>query len=244
MPTSASTRRTPEPIDASPSSLTRPSWPERCACVPPHSSRAQSPTATTRTASPYFSPNSAIAPESRASSWVMNSACTARSSSSTSLTLASTSDSTDTGSADGALKSNRNRPGAFSEPAWVAVSPSASRIALCTRWVAVWAREIARRRSMSTSACAAVAGADLAGRARLARCTISPVIGDCTSRTSTTRAVRQLDHARVGELAAALGVERRPVEDQLDLVALAGGRRPARRPRAARRPAPREVTSW
>ena len=42
-------------------------------------------------------------------------------------------------------------PGEFSDPAWVAVSPSASRNALCTRWVAVWAREMARRRSRSTA---------------------------------------------------------------------------------------------
>ena len=44
MPTSASTRRTPDPIEPSPSRVTSPSWPDRAACVPPHSSRAQSPT--------------------------------------------------------------------------------------------------------------------------------------------------------------------------------------------------------
>ncbi len=68
MPTRASTRRTPEPIDASPSSLTRPSWPDLATWVPPHSSREYSPTSTIRTSAPYFSPNSASAPIERASS--------------------------------------------------------------------------------------------------------------------------------------------------------------------------------
>ena len=61
-------------MELSPSSLTTPSWPELWACVPPQSSRAQSPTETTRTSSPYFSPNSAIAPDLTASSWVIVSA--------------------------------------------------------------------------------------------------------------------------------------------------------------------------
>ena len=69
MPTSASIRRTPEPMDDSPSTLIRPSWPDLATCVPPHSSREYSPTSTTRTWSPYFSPNSASAPIWRASSW-------------------------------------------------------------------------------------------------------------------------------------------------------------------------------
>src|SRR4051794_18790631 len=40
MPTSASTRRPPEPTEASERIFTRPSWPERATWVPPHSSRA------------------------------------------------------------------------------------------------------------------------------------------------------------------------------------------------------------
>ena len=71
------------------------------------------------------------------------------------------------------MKSKRKRPGEFSEPAWAAVSPSASRNAWCTRWVAVWAREIARRRSTSISACAVVADRDLADADR-PRCTTRP----------------------------------------------------------------------
>ena len=63
----------------------------------------------------------------------------------------------------GSGKSKRRRPGEFSEPIWVAVSPSASRNALCTMWVAVWAREIARRRSRSTAAERCCPTLDLAG---------------------------------------------------------------------------------
>ena len=152
--------------------------------MPPHSSRAQSPTEITRTSSPYFSPKSAIAPDFTASAWLITSACTARSASTRSLTRASTSSITDVGTEPVAEKSNRNRPGAFSEPAWVAVSPRASRNALCTMCVAVCEREMDLRRSMSTSACAPVPTVT-SPESTLAWCTISPVIGDCTSRTST-----------------------------------------------------------
>ena len=71
VPTSASTRRTPEPIEDSLSSFTRPRRPVLSTCVPPHSSCAHSPTETTRTRSPYFSPNSAIAPIALASGWLI-----------------------------------------------------------------------------------------------------------------------------------------------------------------------------
>ena len=52
------------------------------------------------------------------------------------------------------------------------------------------------------------------------RCTTSPGTGVWTSATSTTAPLAELDDARVGELAAALGVERGAVEHDLDLVAL------------------------
>ena len=136
--------------------VTTPSWPDRWAWVPPHSSCAQSPTETTRTRSPYFSPKSAMAPIARASSCVMVWAETARSSMSTSLTCCSTSRSTSGATAVGLGKSNRRRPGAFSEPIWVAVSPSRSRKARWIMCVAVWAREIALRRATSTTLVTAV----------------------------------------------------------------------------------------
>ncbi len=104
---------------------------------------------TTRTESPYFSPNIAMAPALRAWSIVMTSAVTSSSRVSTSLIFCSTSVSTLPGTAAGEPKSKRKRPGAFSEPAWAAVGPSASRSAWWVRWVAEWARAIARRRSTS-----------------------------------------------------------------------------------------------
>ena len=79
-----------------------------------------------------------------------------------------------------AEKSKRKRPGAFSDPAWVAVSPSASRNALCTMCVAVWAREIDMRRSRAASECASSPGVT-SPLSTVAWCTIRPLIGDCTS---------------------------------------------------------------
>ena len=87
-------------------------------------------------------------------------------------------------------------------------------------WVAVCARLIDRRRSMSTSACAPRADRHLAGEHRGL---VDDQAGDRRLHVEHLEpgAVAELDDALVGELAAALGVERRAVEDQLDLVALA-----------------------
>src|ERR1039458_454393 len=142
-----------------------------------------SPTSTTRTRLPYFSPNRASAPIARASSIDVWNARTSRSLTRTWLTSSSASLSTDGGTAPIAVKSNRNLPGEFSEPACAADSPSAPRNARCTRWVAVCEREIARRRSMSISAYAA-APTTTSPEVTRPRCTISPGTGVCTSRTS------------------------------------------------------------
>ena len=84
------------------------------------------------------------------------------------------------GTAPVAEKSKRKRPGEFSDPAWVAVSPSASRNALCTMWVAVCERLIERRRSVSTSAWACPP-TDTSPLSTLALCTTRPLTGVCTS---------------------------------------------------------------
>ncbi len=87
-------------------------------------------------------------------------------------------------------------------------------------WVAVWAREIERRRSGSTTAWAPTAQRDLtAEHLRL----VHDQAGDRRLHVEHLEpgAVGELDDALVGELAAALGVERGAVEHQLDLVALA-----------------------
>ncbi len=68
MPVSASMRRLPAPTEPSDVMTTVPICDERSTCVPPQSSRDQGPPiSTTRTSSPYVSPNSASAPKSRAS---------------------------------------------------------------------------------------------------------------------------------------------------------------------------------
>ena len=104
--------------------------------------------------------------------------------------------------------------------------------------VAVCARQIDRRRSTSTSACAPRADGDLAvEHLRL----VHDQAGDRRLHVAHLEpgAVVELDDALVGELAAALGVERRAVEHQLDLVALARRRR--RRRRRATMPAHRAL---
>src|SRR6266508_2946359 len=55
-------RRTPEATAPSETTLKSPIWPVAPRWVPPQSSVEKSPMRITRTRSPYFSPNSAIAP--------------------------------------------------------------------------------------------------------------------------------------------------------------------------------------
>ncbi|MCY1532495.1 hypothetical protein D9M68_677750 [compost metagenome] len=66
-PVMASMRRTPAATPPSETILNRPISPVRPTCVPPQSSR-EKPMSSTRTVSPYFSPNSAMAPPLTASS--------------------------------------------------------------------------------------------------------------------------------------------------------------------------------
>jgi hypothetical protein len=69
MPTSDSTRRLEAPTDDSPTMLIMPTSALVDTWVPAQSSRDQGPPmSTTRTTSPYFSPNNAIAPRAFASS--------------------------------------------------------------------------------------------------------------------------------------------------------------------------------
>ena len=140
---------------------------------------------TTRTRSPYFSPNSIIAPIRRASSIDVSYQVTSRSSWSTELISSSISASAAGETAPvGEVKSKRSRPGAFSEPAWAADGPSALRTPACTRWVPVCARAMAARRAASTSATTA-ASRDTSPAVTVPRCTRRPATGDCTSSTRT-----------------------------------------------------------
>ncbi len=146
---------------------------------------------TTRTRSPYFSPNSAMAPCFFASSMLMISAVTSSSRESTSLIFCSTSVRTEPGTAFGEPKSKRKRPGEFSEPAWAAVGPSASRSAWCVRWVAEWARAMARRR-LTSMAAYAEAPTVTSPTWTDPLCTETPGTGCWTSRTSMTAPVSSL----------------------------------------------------
>ncbi len=87
--------------------------------------------------------------------------------------------------------------------------------------VPVWAREIDLRRSMSTSECASAPGTT-SPSTTVARCVMIAADRGLDVAHLDDRAVVQLDPAAVGQLAAALRVERGAVEDQLDVVAGTG----------------------
>ena len=126
-PVSASIRRTPEATALSPVTEIRPISPVLRTWVPPHNStdqpsallpcsRAVLPIETTRTSSPYFSPNRARAPASRASSTPINRVVTSSFSSTTSLAISSMRLISSGVIGFGCTKSKRSRSGATSEP--------------------------------------------------------------------------------------------------------------------------------
>ena len=120
----------------------------------------------------------------------------------------------------------------------MAVSPTSSRIALCTMCVAVWARLIARRRSTSTLPTAASPGL---GRPF----DDSPAMHDETVDGLLDvvdldhRTIGQSHRAAVGKLTAALGVERGAIENDLDLGSSIGRCAPPRRRAGSRAARPR-----
>ena len=141
-----------------------------------------SPKRMVRTRSPYFSPNSAMAPCAWASAmetsrcsfscssariWAFTSASTAASSSGVILAKW--------------LMSKRSRSGATKEPFCSTCVPRCLRKAWCSRWVALWLRMVERRRSASTRA---MTGNDGSGGSALQKCTISS-FSRLVSSTST-----------------------------------------------------------
>ena len=180
VPTRASTRRTPEPTDAS-----RGASRGRAGPSVPVRSAAQLPRLVAHLDDPdrvaVLLAEQRHRPEATASSWVMTKACTCRSASQLVDQLLDVAQNRLPARRPGLWKSKRKGPEPFSEPAWVAVSPSASRKALCTMCVAVCAREIARLRSMSTMAWAP-RPVTASPAMTLPRCTITPPgTGCCTS---------------------------------------------------------------
>ena len=152
---SASSRRTPAATALSPTTETRPISPVRRTCVPPQSSTEYGrgplspslvPIETTRTSSPYFSPNSARAPDSRASSSPISRVTTGSFLSMMALAMSSTRGQLVGGYGLGWAKSKRSRSGATSEPFCATWSPSTSRSASCSRCVAEWLARIAGAR--------------------------------------------------------------------------------------------------
>src|SRR3990167_3375618 len=125
-----------------PTSPVRPTW------VPPQSSTdhalslgrpsGRAPIETTRTSSPYFSPKSAIAPESTASSRSISRVTTGVFCKATWLASASTSSISSSDIGFGWEKSKRRRSGATSEPFCATWLPRMPRSAACRRWVAEW----------------------------------------------------------------------------------------------------------
>ena len=126
-----------KPRRALQSAKTSPISPVPAQWVPPHSSFENDPIVTTRTVSPYFSPNSAIAPDFNAASMGSSSVVTGVLSTTRRFTSDSMSASARSVSPAKWLKSKRSRSGATSEPACLTCTPTTSRSAAWRRWVAV-----------------------------------------------------------------------------------------------------------
>ena len=138
-------------MPASATILNKPMSPVRCTCTPPHNSMLE-PMFSTRTLSPYFSPNNIMAPVALAASMSITRALACALSKISALTLASIA--VICASVTGALcaKSKRVRSALTKLPFCCTCSPSTSRRALCIKCVALWLRMVLARMSMLTCA--------------------------------------------------------------------------------------------
>ena len=155
-PESASMRRTPEATPRSDTMRKPPISPVLRTWQPPQSSRLNPGTSTERTRSPYFSPNSAMAPCAIASAYGRSSILVATARETQSRTASSIASRSSSVSGRSNVKSKRRRSGCTSDPAWRTPSPSRWRSDAWSRWVAVWLRSV-RRRSASSTASVSVA---------------------------------------------------------------------------------------
>ena len=184
--------------------------------VPPHSSVEWRPASSTRTMSPYFSPKNAMAPRAAASALVVSKWRTGALSRISSLARSSMAWICSGVTGSKWLKSKRSRSGATSEPCCFTWSPSTWRSAQWRRWVPVWLRRMASRRSASMVAVASWP-ASIVPSTTCARCRCSP--GQRVGGVEHLgRAGRGGDGAGVADLAAGLGVEGGAVEEDADLV--------------------------
>ncbi len=208
--------------------------PVRRTWVPPHSSVENSPMPMTRTSSPYFSPNSAMAPALIASSYFMTRAATSTLRRISWLTSSSTWRIC--ASLIGSLceKSKRVRWASTSEPFCCTCGAQH----LAQRRVHEMRGRVVPRRARARHAVHrghhAVAHAQPAGLEHRP-CGRTPRPGSSACPRRTKRAVDAGQFPAIADLAAGLGVERRAVEhhhrgiarrDFLDLRAFAVQRRP------------------
>ena len=209
--------------------------PVRSTCVPPQNSREE-PMSSTRTSSPYFSPNSIIAPDFFASSIGMTCARVGVFCRISAFTSARPGGSPASLIGLSCAKSKRVLSASTSEPFCCTCGPSTSRSALCIRCVAEWLRMVRLRRATSTRA------------STLSPTFSAPVFSVpwwpntsawifCVSATDEgaagARPARPVAH-----LAARLGVERRLVEHHDAGFARLQLLRPARPRGRARPPSP------
>ena len=183
----------------------------RATCVPPQSSRLKPPMSTTRTRSPYFSPNSAITPSALASSSDFSVMVSGTSARIFSLTIASTRAISSAVIAALWVKSKRRRSASTSEPDCSAPSPSTLRSAWCSRCVAVWLRWMSGAGGVDLrhNFVADVKGA-LLDDAVMDAIAFRSIRAD---NANPRRAVGRFERARVAGLAAGGRVERRAVEE-------------------------------
>ena len=120
--------------------------------VPPHSSIDTPGTSTTRTRSPYFSPNIATAPAAFARSISISRTSSSWAASIQPLIKASIRSSSSPPTGRGQWKSKRRRSKSTSEPAWAIEGSTTCLRAACNRWVAVWWAWARRRQERSTRA--------------------------------------------------------------------------------------------
>ena len=118
---------------------------------------------TTRTSSPYFSPNSARAPEAIASSDAMRRVVTGVLSRIDWLAIVLNPRQLLRCDRFWCAKSKRSRSGATSEPFCATWSPSVRRSASCRRWVAEWLARMARATGVIDEAVDHVADGQRAG---------------------------------------------------------------------------------
>mmetsp|Transcript_7452 Transcript_7452/g.26223 ORF Transcript_7452/g.26223 Transcript_7452/m.26223 type:complete len:285 (-) Transcript_7452:15-869(-) len=137
-PATASMRRTPAATPPSESTLKPPTSAVFATCVPPHSSIDTPGTSTTRTVSPYFSPNIIVAPASFACASGISDTARGVASITQPLTSASTRSMSAASGALGDVKSKRRRSKATIDPACATSGPRTSTSAAWRRCVAVW----------------------------------------------------------------------------------------------------------